>query len=158
MAGQGKTLTALGSYWKGRKPLILAKACVLGSLLPATDNQKRDLAIFEMLMGMDDLSFAARAKRKPKPNEIIARLSLAAHRGLLPRRSSRRVTAIGAGRLVEPMPTRKQEWHGGLILPERERRHIEAPNAARRAHTGSALPKVTGQGKSPTFTTTSGRR
>ena len=37
MAGNGKTLTTLGSYWKGRKPLILAKACVLGSLLPATD-------------------------------------------------------------------------------------------------------------------------
>ena len=77
MAGQGKTLTALGSYWKGRKPLILAKACVLGSLLPATAKPKRDLAIFEMLMAMDDLSFAARAKRKPKPKEIIARLSLA---------------------------------------------------------------------------------
>ena len=30
MANVGKTLTALGSYWKGRKPLILAKACVLG--------------------------------------------------------------------------------------------------------------------------------
>ena len=78
MAGSGKTLTALGSYWKGRKPLILAKACVLGCLLPATDKPKRDLAIFEMLMGMDELSFAARAKRKPKPKEILARLSLVA--------------------------------------------------------------------------------
>src|SRR5699024_7577285 len=29
MAGSGKTLTALGSYWKGRKPLVLARACVL---------------------------------------------------------------------------------------------------------------------------------
>lgn len=77
MAGNGKTLTALGSYWKGRKPLILAKACVLGCLLPATNQPKRDLEIFEMLMGMDDLSFAARAKRKPRPKEIIAKLSLA---------------------------------------------------------------------------------
>jgi adenine-specific DNA methylase len=25
MAGSGKTLTALGSYWNGRKPLILAR-------------------------------------------------------------------------------------------------------------------------------------
>ena len=47
----GKTLTALGSYWKGRKPLVLAKACVLGALLPATKTPKRDLEIFEMLMG-----------------------------------------------------------------------------------------------------------
>ena len=28
----------LGSYWKGRKPLILNKACILGCLLPATDD------------------------------------------------------------------------------------------------------------------------
>ena len=35
MAVHGKTLTALGSYWKGRKPLILNKACILGCLLPA---------------------------------------------------------------------------------------------------------------------------
>lgn len=33
-AGAGQTLTALGSYWKGRKPLILVRAIVLGSLLP----------------------------------------------------------------------------------------------------------------------------
>jgi len=26
MAGAGKTLTALGSYWKGRKPLILNRS------------------------------------------------------------------------------------------------------------------------------------
>ena len=50
MAVAGKTLTALGSYWKGRKPLILNKACVLGCLLPATDNPTKDLEIFEKLM------------------------------------------------------------------------------------------------------------
>ena len=38
MAVQGKTLTALGSYWKGRKPLILAKAFILGGLMPATED------------------------------------------------------------------------------------------------------------------------
>lgn len=53
MAGSGKTLTALGSYWKGRKPLILNKACILGSLLPVTEDHLKDLEIFEMLMGMD---------------------------------------------------------------------------------------------------------
>ena len=75
MAVQGKTLTALGSYWKGRKPLILSKACILGCLLPATEEPARDLAIFEKLMAMDDESFAARVKRRPKPNEILATLS-----------------------------------------------------------------------------------
>ena len=77
MAGRGKTLTGLGSYWKGRKPLILAKASVLGCLLPATEHPRRDLEIFEMLMGMDDVSFAARTKRRPKPKDIVAKLSLA---------------------------------------------------------------------------------
>ena len=77
MAKQGKTLTPLGSYWKGRKPLILAKACILGCLLPATDNPARDLEIFEKLMAMDDESFVVRWKRRPKPKEILATLSIA---------------------------------------------------------------------------------
>ncbi|WP_460194491.1 anti-phage-associated DUF1156 domain-containing protein [Thermosynechococcus sp. FA-CM-4201] len=77
MAGAGQTLTALGSYWKGRKPLILAKACILGCLLPATDDPQRDLEIFELLMGMDDASLAARTKKKPTPKEIAANVTLA---------------------------------------------------------------------------------
>jgi putative DNA methylase len=77
MAGSGKTLTALGSYWKGRKPLILNKACILGCLLPATDEPARDLAIFEKLMAMDDESFVIRWKRRSRPKEILAVLSIA---------------------------------------------------------------------------------
>jgi putative DNA methylase len=53
MAGRSKTLTALGSFWKGRKPLILNKACIIGLLLPVTEDWLKDLEIFEMLMGMD---------------------------------------------------------------------------------------------------------
>lgn len=52
-AGAGQTLTALGSYWKGRKPLVLVRATVLASLLPATDDPEGDLELFEMLMRMD---------------------------------------------------------------------------------------------------------
>src|SRR2546422_5666010 len=77
MAVQSKTLTALGSYWKGRKPLILNKACILGCLLPATDDAARDLEIFEKLMAMDDESFVARWPRRPRPKEILATLSIA---------------------------------------------------------------------------------
>ncbi len=57
---QGKTLTTLGSYWKGRKPLILNRACVLGCLLPATGNLAADLEVFELLLGIDDASLATR--------------------------------------------------------------------------------------------------
>lgn len=58
-AGAGQTLTALGSYWKGRKPLILVRAVVLGSLLPASD-AAADLDIFLKLMAMDDAAFGRR--------------------------------------------------------------------------------------------------
>ena len=76
-AGAGQTLVPLGAYWKGRKPLILNKACILGCLLPATDDCTRDLEIFEKLMAMDDESFVARWKRRFKPREILGSLSIA---------------------------------------------------------------------------------
>jgi putative DNA methylase len=59
-AGSGQTLTALGSYWKGRKPLILCRAVVLGALLPATNDPAKDLDIFLKLMAMDDGAFGRR--------------------------------------------------------------------------------------------------
>lgn len=59
-AKQAQTLTALGAYWKGRKPLILVRAVVLGCLLPATDDPASDLDIFLKLMAMDDAAFGRR--------------------------------------------------------------------------------------------------
>jgi adenine-specific DNA methylase len=65
-ANAGQTLTALGSYWKGRKPLVLARACILGALLPATEDPEKDLEIFELLMAMDDEAFERRVKAVSK--------------------------------------------------------------------------------------------
>jgi Protein of unknown function (DUF1156) len=59
-AGAGQTLAALGSYWKGRKPLILCRAVVLGVLLPSTHDPLTDLDIFLKLMAMDDGAFGRR--------------------------------------------------------------------------------------------------
>ena len=59
-AGSGQTLTGLGSYWKGRKPLILTRACILAILMPATNHPEQDVRIFERLMGMADESFGRR--------------------------------------------------------------------------------------------------
>jgi putative DNA methylase len=70
MAGAGQTLTALGSYWKGRKPLVLNRACVLASLLPATNDPIADLEVFELLMGMDDVSMSKRLGLA-KPEDIV---------------------------------------------------------------------------------------
>lgn len=60
-AVQSQTLTGLGSYWKGRKPLILVRAIVLGSLLPATGKPEQDLEVFEKLMAFDDMGLTRRA-------------------------------------------------------------------------------------------------
>jgi hypothetical protein len=77
-AGAGQTLTALGSYWKGRKPLILVRAIVLGSLLPPTDDAERDLEIFEKLMAFDEEGLARRAlaANASSAKEIAARIEL----------------------------------------------------------------------------------
>ena len=69
-AGPGQTLTALGSYWKGRKPLILVRACVLASLLPVTNEPEKDLEVFEILCGMDDSQVAALRRRPPSRKSI----------------------------------------------------------------------------------------
>lgn len=77
-ANLGQTLTGLGSYWKGRKPLILVRSVVLGTLLPQTEDTEKDLEIFEMLMGFDIKSLAKRAliQNDIKPAEIAARIQL----------------------------------------------------------------------------------
>jgi len=77
-AGPGQTLTTLGSYWKGRKPLILVRAVVLGTLLPQTGDTERDLELFEKLMAFDDEGLARRAVASGalKPKEIALRIEL----------------------------------------------------------------------------------
>ena len=75
MAGSGQTLTALGSYWKGRKPLVLNRACVLSCLLPATNDPKKDLEVFELLMSMDDISLSKRFGLA-KPQDILSKVIL----------------------------------------------------------------------------------
>lgn len=77
-AGPGQTLTSLGSYWKGRKPLILVRAIVLGSLLPQTDDAEQDLELFEALMAFDPQGLGRRAVAQAglKPSEIAKMVTL----------------------------------------------------------------------------------
>jgi len=125
MAVHGKTLTALGSYWKGRKPLILAKACVLGCLMPATKHPARDLEIFEKLMAMDDESFVVRWKRRPKAKEILSTIAIARiadyfavePHGVIPESAPVDSSIPGYGGV-------KVAWRGDVSEPERRR--IEA--------------------------------
>lgn len=52
-AGASQTLTGLGKWW-GRKPLILVRASILGMLMPASNNAKKDREIFLKILTMDD--------------------------------------------------------------------------------------------------------
>src|SRR5262245_31436553 len=65
-AGAGQTLTGLGGYWKGRKPLVLVRAVTLGLLLPKTHTAERDRDIFLKLMLMDEDGLVKRKQRFDK--------------------------------------------------------------------------------------------
>ena len=52
-AGASQTLTGLGKWW-GRKPLILVRAAIIGMLMPASNDAKKDREIFLMILTMDD--------------------------------------------------------------------------------------------------------
>ncbi len=52
-AGASQTLTGLGKWW-GRKPLVLIRAVLLGLLIPASNDPKKDREIFLKLMTMDE--------------------------------------------------------------------------------------------------------
>ena len=60
-AGASQTLTGLGKWW-GRKPLILVRASILGMLMPASDNAKKDREIFLKILTMDDAGTWERCK------------------------------------------------------------------------------------------------
>ncbi len=60
-ANNSQTLTGLGKWW-GRKPLILVRASILGMLMSASDNPKKDREIFLKILTMDDDSTWQRCK------------------------------------------------------------------------------------------------
>lgn len=77
-AGPGQTLTSLGSYWKGRKPLILVRSILIGCLLPRSDDPEGDLELYEAIMGFDLEGLARRAVVAGviKPKDIARKVRL----------------------------------------------------------------------------------
>lgn len=71
-AVQSQTLTGLGKWW-GRKPLFLVRATVIGCLMPATDNPKKDMEIFLKILTMDDKGLLLR-KQKSISNKQLNEL------------------------------------------------------------------------------------
>ena len=78
-ANYSQTLTGLGKWW-GRKPLVLVRAVILGLLMPASGDPRRDRDVFLALLTMDDEGLWRRKRRAVPLREIWRRLS-AAERG-----------------------------------------------------------------------------
>lgn len=73
-ANLGQTLTGLGKWW-GRKPLILVRSALLGLLMPASDNPKKDMEIFLKILTMDEEGLWLRKNKSIPADEIYKRLS-----------------------------------------------------------------------------------
>ncbi len=71
-AVSGQTLTGLGKWW-GRKPLILVRAAILGMLMPASSDPKKDREIFLKILTMDDEATWNRCK--PSTARKITRIA-----------------------------------------------------------------------------------
>ena len=69
-ANNGQTLTGLGKWW-GRKPLVLVRAAILGCLMPASDNPKRDMDIFLKIMSMDNTGLELRREKSFSAAEMF---------------------------------------------------------------------------------------
>ena len=72
-AKQSQTLTGLGKWW-GRKPLVLCRATILGLLLPATNDPKKDREVFLRLMTMDDDGMLRRKSKRVRPENVANRV------------------------------------------------------------------------------------
>ncbi len=144
-AVKGQTLTGLGSYWKGRKPLILVRACLLGALLPSTGDDESDLAIFEALCGMADDQVAARLKSAPTAAEMSLFATPEQKQDLngepngegVPRKLTREERIALLSSVVERMPY--QQRADKLFRPEEveERLYSDRHFAAANAHFGT---------------------
>ena len=62
-----QTLTGLSKWW-GRKPLILVRASILGMIMPASKDAKRDREIFLKILTMDDDGAWQRCKGEIPPS------------------------------------------------------------------------------------------
>ena len=73
-ANYSQTLTGLGKWW-GRKPLVLVRAVILGLLMPASGDPRKDREVFLALLTMDDEGLRRRKSRNIPLKEMYRRLS-----------------------------------------------------------------------------------
>ena len=71
-ANYSQTLTGLGKWW-GRKPLVLVRAVILGLLMPASGDPRKDREVFLALLTMDDEGLRRRKSRNIPLKEMYLR-------------------------------------------------------------------------------------
>ena len=73
-ANYSQTLTGLGKWW-GRKPLIVVRAVILGLLMPASGDPRRDREVFLALLTMDEEGLRRRKSRNIPLKDMFRRLA-----------------------------------------------------------------------------------
>ena len=73
-ANYSQTLTGLGKWW-GRKPLVMVRAIILGLLMPASNDPRKDREVFLALLTMDEEGLWRRKSRNISLKEVYRRLS-----------------------------------------------------------------------------------
>ena len=73
-ANNSQTLTGLGKWW-GRKPLIMVRAVILGLLMPASDDPRKDREVFLALLTMDEDGLWRRKRKNIPLKEVYQRLT-----------------------------------------------------------------------------------
>ena len=73
-ANYSQTLTGLGKWW-GRKPLIVVRAVILGLLMPASGDPRKDRETFLALLTMDEEGLRRRKSRNIPLKEVYRRLA-----------------------------------------------------------------------------------
>ena len=73
-AKNSQTLTGLGKWW-GRKPLIMVRAIILGLLMPASEDPRKDREVFLALLTMDDDGLWRRKNKNIPLREVHRRLT-----------------------------------------------------------------------------------
>jgi len=68
-SNNSQTLTGLGK-WRGHKHLVLVRAAILGLLLPASKDPKKDREIFLKLMSMDEEGLLYRLRGNIPASEV----------------------------------------------------------------------------------------
>ena len=71
-ANYSQTLTGLGKWW-GRKPLVLVRAVILGLLMPASGDPRKDREVFLALLTMDGEGLRRRKSRNIPAKEMYRR-------------------------------------------------------------------------------------